>query len=273
MELIILTDLKSNIESKFIRMKILLSPAKSLDFESKIPAKTHSIPNFLDEAERINKLLKKKSARSLAKLMGISDNLSQLNYDRNQDWSAPFTTQNARQAIYAFNGDVYRGLDIESLPVDKVRNLQNSLRIISGLYGLLKPLDLIQPYRLEMGTKFKVGSHKYLYAFWKPKITEELNKELEDDELCINLASNEYFKAIDTKKLKVPVINVAFKDLKNGKYMTIMTYAKLARGYMTRYIAERSAKSINDLKGFDYEGYGYSEELSNEKENKLVFIR
>lgn len=252
-------------------MKLVLSPAKSLDFESQLPTAKSTEAQFLEESVRLNKLLKKKSAKSLSKLMGISDALGQLNYERNQSWQLPFTKDNARPAIYAFSGDVYRGLDAYTIPKEKINTLQNTVRIISGLYGLLKPTDLIQPYRLEMGTKFPVGKNKNLYEFWKKQITNALNDELEDDELFLNLASNEYFKAIDTKILKVPVITASFKDFKNGEYKTIMTYAKLARGYMTRYIVDTDAKTLDDLKGFDYEGYNYSEPMSSKDD--LVFIR
>ncbi|MCB0458070.1 MAG: peroxide stress protein YaaA [Flavobacteriaceae bacterium] len=252
-------------------MKIVLSPAKSLDFESPLPTSKYTEAAFLQDSEKLNALLKKKSAKSLSKLMSISDALGQLNYERNQEWSLPFTTQNARPAVYAFSGDVYRGLDIYTLPKEKIALMQDSVRILSGLYGVLKPLDLIQPYRLEMGTRISVGKNKNLYDFWKKKITQKLNEELEDDEIFVNLASNEYFKAIDTKLLKVPVITPVFKDFKNGEYKTIMTFAKLARGYMTRYILDTKAKTLDDLKGFNYEGYHYSEPMSNEKE--LVFIR
>ncbi|WOD42606.1 peroxide stress protein YaaA [Hwangdonia lutea] len=252
-------------------MKLVLSPAKSLDFESKIPTQHSTEACFLKQAERLNKLLKKKSAKSLSKLMKISDNLGQLNYERNQNWQLPFTKDNARQAIYAFSGDVYRGLDAYTIPKENIEKLENTVRIISGLYGLLKPTDLIQPYRLEMGTKFPVGKNKNLYEFWRKSITKALNDELEDDELFLNLASNEYFKAIDTKALKVPVITANFKDFKNGEYKTIMTFAKLARGYMTRYIIDTNAKTLDDLKAFNYEGYNFSEPMSTETE--LVFIR
>ncbi|MFC0606034.1 peroxide stress protein YaaA [Winogradskyella pulchriflava] len=252
-------------------MKLVLSPAKSLDFETKLPTTKTSEGCFLAEAERLNKLLKKKSAKSLSKLMSISDNLGQLNYERNQEWQLPFTKDNARQALYAFSGDVYRGIDAYTIDTKKLDKVQDTVRIISGLYGVLKPLDLIQPYRLEMGTKIPVGKNKNLYEFWKKKVTQALNDELEDDELFLNLASNEYFKAIDTKTLKVPVVTANFKDLKNGEYKTIMTYAKLARGYMTRYIIDIDAKTIDDVKGFNYEGYGFSEDLSSE--NELVFTR
>ena len=252
-------------------MKLVLSPAKSLNFESELPTSVTTEACFLNEAERLNKLLKKKSARSLSKLMSISNNLGQLNYERNQYWQLPFTKENARSAIYAFSGDVYRGLDAYNIPKEKLNILQDSVRIISGLYGLLKPLDLIQPYRLEMGTKFPVGKNKNLYEFWRKKVTQSLNDELEDNELFLNLASNEYFKAIETKALKVPVITASFKDFKNGEYKMIMTFAKLARGYMTRYIIDTNAKTIDDLKAFNYEGYAFSESMSSKTE--LVFIR
>lgn len=252
-------------------MKLVLSPAKSLDFESKLPTTKTSEACFLAEAERINKLLKKKSAKSLSKLMSISPALGQLNYERNQEWTLPFTKENARQALYAFSGDVYRGIDAYTIDNTKLDFVQDTVRIISGLYGLLKPLDLIQPYRLEMGTKFPVGKNKNLYEFWKKQITKSLNEELKDGEFLLNLASNEYFKAIDTKALNVPVITATFKDFKNGEYKTIMTYAKLARGFMTRYIVDTEAKTLDDLKGFNYEGYNYSEPMSSASE--LVFIR
>lgn len=252
-------------------MKLVLSPAKSLDFESKIPIDQATEACFLKQSERINGLLKKQSPKNLSKLMKISDNLGQLNYQRNQDWQLPFTKDNARQAIYAFSGDVYRGLDAYNIPKDKIETLQNTVRIISGLYGLLKPTDLIQPYRLEMGTKFPVGKNKNLYEFWRKTITQALNDELEDGELFLNLASNEYFKAIDTKALKVPVITANFKDFKNGEYKIIAFYAKAARGLMARYIIDTNAKTLDDLKAFNYEGYNFSQPMSTETE--LVFIR
>ncbi|HLV40424.1 peroxide stress protein YaaA [Xanthomarina sp.] len=252
-------------------MKLVLSPAKSLDFETKLPTSKTSESLFLSDSERINKLLKKKSAKSLSELMKISDNLAHLNYERNQEWQLPFTKNNARPAVYAFNGDVYRGLDIYSLDVKKLDKLQDTVRILSGLYGVLKPLDLIQPYRLEMGTKFPIGKNKNLYEFWKKKVTQTLNNELEDNELFLNLASNEYFKAIDTKSLKVPVIDIDFKELKNGDYKTIGIYAKLARGLITRYIIDNNAKTLDDIKGFNLENYRFHGQLS--KENSLVFTR
>ncbi|MFG6686427.1 peroxide stress protein YaaA [Mariniflexile sp. HNIBRBA6329] len=252
-------------------MKLVLSPAKSLDFETQLPTAQFSEPQFLDQSERLNKLLKKKSAKSLSKLMSISDALGQLNYERNQEWQLPFTQDNARPAMYAFSGEVYRGLDAYTIPQEKIETVQNTVRILSGLYGLLKPLDLIQPYRLEMGTKFPVGKNKNLYAFWQKTIAKALNEELENGELFLNLASNEYFKAIDVKALKVPVITANFKDFKNGEYKMIMTFAKQARGLMARYVIDTDAKTIDDIKAFNYEGYNYSEPMSTETE--LVFIR
>ncbi|MGA1226691.1 MAG: peroxide stress protein YaaA [Tamlana sp.] len=252
-------------------MKLVLSPAKSLDFETELPIKQHTEAQFLKQSKQLNKILKKKSAKSLSKLMSISDALGQLNYERNQLWDLPFNTYNARPAVYAFNGDVYRGLDAYTIPNEKIDKLQNTVRILSGLYGLLKPTDLIQPYRLEMGTKMPVGTKKNLYEFWKKDITKALNEELDKDELFVNLASNEYFKAIDTKALKVPVVNVEFKDFKNGEYKIISFFAKEARGLMARYIIDTDAESIDDLKGFNYGGYNFSEPMS--KESELVFIR
>lgn len=252
-------------------MKLVISPAKSLNFDHKLPTDISTEADFLKQAERLNKVVRKKSAKNLSELMHISDALGQLNYQRNQDWALPFTKDNARQAIYTFNGDVYRGIDAYSIPEDKLEALQNTVRIISGLYGVLKPFDLMQAYRLEMGTKLPVGTKKNLYEFWKETITKALNEELEDDELFLNLASNEYFKAIDVKALKVPVVTAIFKNFKNGEYKMIATYAKLARGLMTRFVIDTNAKTIEDLKGFNYENYRYDEQLSTKIE--LVFTR
>ena len=252
-------------------MKIIISPAKSLNFESNSPITEYTQPILLQYAEQLNKILKKKSARVLSKLMSISDNLGSLNYERNQEWNLPFTAQNAKQAIFAFTGEVYRGLDVNTIPKQKVAQLQDKLRILSGQYGLLKPLDLMQAYRLEMSTKLKIGKKSNLYQFWGSTITEELNKELETDELFINLASNEYFKVIKPKELKVPIITPIFKDLKNGEYKTIMTFAKLARGQMVRYIIENDINTLEGLKGFNIGGYGFDANMSTETE--LMFTR
>lgn len=252
-------------------MKIVISPAKSLNFESQAPTQTYSQPIFLKQAERLSKILKKKSARSLSKLMSISPALGQLNFERNQNWHLPFTPENAKQAVFAFTGEVYRGLDAYSLEADKIDVLQDKLRIISGQYGILKPLDLMQAYRLEMGTKIKIGTKTNLYKFWDQQITKALNEEMNEDELFVNLASKEYFKAIQPKLLKVPVVTPVFKDFKNGEYKVIMTFAKLARGLMVRYILDNDVNTLEELKGFDSQGYGFDENLSTDTE--LVFTR
>lgn len=252
-------------------MKIVISPAKSLNLDQKLPTTQHTESSFLKESRQIHKVLKEQSPKVLSELMSISDKLANLNWQRNQDWKTPFTTQNARPAVYTFDGDVYTGLDAYTIPVDKLDKLQDSLRILSGLYGYLKPLDLMQAYRLEMGTKLPIGESKNLYEFWKVTITNSLNKELKNEELFINLASNEYFSAVDVKALKVPVITPEFKDYKDGKLKIISFYAKKARGLMVRYILDTNAETLDDLKGFNYEGYQFDANLS--KENNLVFTR
>jgi cytoplasmic iron level regulating protein YaaA (DUF328/UPF0246 family) len=252
-------------------MKIVISPAKSLNYEKEVPTTFFSEAQYLKEASNIQKVLKKKTPKDLMQLMDISENLAALNWQRNQQWQTPFTPDNSRQAIYAFDGDVYTGLDVYSLPLEKNELLQNQLRILSGLYGLLKPFDLIQPYRLEMGTSIAVGTSKNLYEYWKKTITKSLNDELKEGELFINLASNEYFSAIDVKALKVPVITPDFKDYKEGKLKMISFFAKKARGMMARYILDTNAQTIEDIKGFNYEGYAFDASLS--KANKLVFTR
>lgn len=252
-------------------MKIVISPAKSLNYEKTVPVTTHTEPQFLKQAATIQNTLKKKKPNQLSELMDISAKLAELNWQRNQDWHLPFTTENARQAVYAFDGDVYTGLDVYTLTEDKVNALQDKLRILSGLYGLLKPLDLMQAYRLEMGTAMPVGKNKNLYEFWKKTITKALNDELQKDELFLNLASNEYFSAVDAKALKVPVVTPEFKDYKDGKLKMISFFAKKARGLMVRYIIDTNAETLDDLKGFNYEGYAFDANLS--KGNTLVFTR
>ncbi len=253
-------------------MKIVISPAKSLDFESKLPTQKFSQPLFLEEAQKLNKVLAKKKPRALSKLMGISNNLAELNWERNQKFSTPFDATNARPAIYAFNGDVYQGLDAHTISDDKLDRLQDILRILSGLYGVLKPLDLMQPYRLEMGTQLKMGRKKNLYEFWKKQLTEHLNNELKKDELFLNLASNEYFGAVDEKKLKVPVITPIFKDWKNDKLKVISFFAKKARGSMVRYIIDTNARTLDDIRGFNLDDYIFSREHTL-REDQPVFIR
>ena len=252
-------------------MKIVISPAKSLDYETSIPTKQFTQGIFLNEAAKINSVLKKKSPKQLSALMSVSPNLGELNWQRNQEWALPFDMDNARQAIFAFKGEVYIGLDAYSLPLTQLEILQNKLRILSGQYGLLKPLDLMQPYRLEMGTKLKVANKENLYQYWGTRITEELNKELADNELFINLASTEYFKAVKPALLKVPVITPVFKDLKDGKLKVIAFFAKKARGLMVRFIIDHQVETTEDLKKFNYEGYAFDANLSTE--NELVFTR
>jgi len=197
--------------------------------------------------------------------------LSELNYERNQNWEIPFTSLNSKQAVYSFTGEVFRAIDVNSLKENKIPLLQDQLRILSGLYGLLKPLDLIQPYRLEMGTKLKIGETENLYKFWGDTIAIALNEELQENELLINLASSEYFKVINQKILKTVMITPVFKDFKNGQYKTVMTFAKRARGLMVRYIIENNLTSIEELKGFNLENYRFSNELSFG--NELMFTR
>ena len=252
-------------------MKILLSPAKSLDFKSELPTNKTSSICFEKEAQYLNSILKSKNPKELSDLMSISSKIADLNYERNHNWSLPFTQANARQAVYAFSGDVYRGLDAYSIDDSKIDFLQNSVRIISGLYGLIKPLDLIQPYRLEMGTKLAFDSNKNLYDYWRKKITEQLNLELDDKEPILNLASNEYYKAIDTKVIKSDIYSANFKQLKNGEFKTIAIFSKKARGMMTRFIIDNNISDISDIKSFDYDGYMFNDNLSSEK--NLIFTR
>ncbi|MDG2194547.1 MAG: peroxide stress protein YaaA [Polaribacter sp.] len=252
-------------------MKIIISPAKSLDFETPVETSLYSQPQFLEQSVKLNKKLKTLSRKKLSEFMGISPALADLNYERNQSWKLPFTTNNAKQAIYAFTGEVFRGVDVHTLAADKLPLLQDRLRILSGLYGLLKPLDLIQAYRLEMGKKLKVGRTENLYKFWGDQLTNALNNELEEGELFVNLASSEYFKAVRQKGLKVPMITPVFKDFKNGQYKTIMTFAKKARGLMVRYIIDNDVETIEGLKGFDVDRYRFSEKMSTE--TALVFTR
>jgi len=252
-------------------MKLVISPAKSLDFTRSLPTESNSKACFLREAESLNNILRDKSPQELSELMSISSSLGELNYQRNNSWKLPFNSSNSRQAIYAFNGDVYKGIDAYSISEDKIKLMQDTVRIISGLYGLLKPLDLIQPYRLEMGTKMPIGSNKNLYEFWRRKLTDSINQELKNGEVFLNLASNEYIKAIDTKVLKSPMITANFKQLKDGNYKTIAIFSKKARGLMTRYIIDNNINSIEELKGFNSDSYLFSEVLSTDKE--LVFTR
>ena len=251
-------------------MKILVSPAKSLNFEDKVQTSINSKPLFHNDAIKINSELKKESIESLCDLMGISSKLGELNWTRNQDFTKD--SNYSKQAIFAFNGDVYDGLDINSLDNDKHQLVNNVIRILSGLYGILKPFDHIKPYRLEMGTKFSINGNKNLYDFWKSKVTNQLKSELAEDELIVNLASNEYFSVINSKKVSNKIISPQFKDYKNGTLKIISFYAKKARGLMSRFIIDNNVKSVNEILSFDSGGYSYSKKDTTD-ELKPVFIR
>lgn len=254
-------------------MKLVISPAKTLDFESAPVTKTHSNPSFLANSQQLIDQLKELSQADVASLMKLSDKLAALNVARFGSWEPPFTPENAKQAILAFKGDVYTGLDAEHFSEDDFSFAQDHMRILSGLYGLLKPLDLIQPYRLEMGTKFANSRGKNLYEFWDMLLTDTLNKEFsnEKEPVLINLASNEYFKAIKVKSLQAEIITPVFKDWKNGQYKMISFYAKKARGLMAAYIIKNRLKDPEQLKCFDSEGYYFSQEQSTG--NEWVFLR
>ncbi|MGS2723559.1 peroxide stress protein YaaA [Porticoccus sp. GXU_MW_L64] len=254
-------------------MHIIISPAKTLDFETPAVANKHSQAEFLASSAKLIGELRQLAPQDISALMKVSDKIGQLNYDRFQSWKRPFTEKNAKQALLAFKGDVYTGLDAESFTQHDFNWAQKHLRILSGLYGLLKPLDLIQPYRLEMGTKFANKGGKNLYEFWGDTLTDVLNKELatEKKPVLINLASNEYFKAVNTKSLNAEIITPAFKDYKNGQYKMISFYAKKARGLMSAYIIKNRLNNPDDIKNFDTAGYYFSPEQS--KGNNWVFLR
>ncbi|MDX1799459.1 MAG: peroxide stress protein YaaA [Marinobacter sp.] len=253
-------------------MLMVISPAKTLDYESPLATSDHTQPAFLEDARELIDQLKELEPHQISNLMGISDKLGQLNAERYQSWHTPFTPNNARQAVLAFKGDVYTGLDAESFSDDDFEFAQNHLRILSGLYGLLRPLDLMQPYRLEMGTRFANHRGKDLYAFWGNTLTSALNELLmKDDKVLINLASNEYFRSVQARHLDARVVTPQFKDWKNGQYKMISFYAKKARGLMCRYAIQNRITQVSDLKGFNLAGYAFSEEQSSG--DQWVFLR
>ncbi len=254
-------------------MLMVISPAKTLDYTSPLATETFTQPRFLEQSSQLIEVLRKLSPSELAELMKLSDKLAGLNVARFTEWQPDFTLENARQAILAFKGDVYTGLDAQTLSADDFNYAQQHLRILSGLYGVLRPLDLMQPYRLEMGTKLDNAQGKNLYEFWGTRITESLNQCLAENktDTVLNLASNEYFKAVKPKQLAGTLINVDFKDLKNGQYKIISFYAKKARGLMARYVIQHKIDSVEALKNFNEQGYYYSAEQS--KPNHLVFLR
>lgn len=253
-------------------MLMVISPAKTLDYESPLATEQFSQPDFLDDACELVDQLKTLEPHQISNLMHISDKLGQLNAERFQSWRLPFAPDNARQAILAFKGDVYTGLAAETFCEADFEFAQKHLRMLSGLYGILKPLDLMQPYRLEMGTRFENHRGKDLYAFWGDKITDELNRLLAaDDGVLVNLASNEYFRSVRKKSLNGRLVTPQFKDWKNGQYKMISFYAKKARGLMCRYAIENRITQADDLKGFDLEGYRFSIEQSDA--DNWVFLR
>lgn len=253
-------------------MKILISPAKSID-EKALKSSVSTIPIFQNEAQKIVKNLRNSKVEDLKKLMSISEDLAQLNWKRYKNWKKSTSEDQALiTAGFAFSGEVYRGLDLSSLSEKELEIANKDLRILSGLYGILKPSDLIYPYRLEMGTRFSpIEDQKNLYEFWKDKIAKTLKKELEKDEVIVNLASNEYFKAVDIQQLKNRIITPVFKEFKNGKFTIVMMYAKHARGSMARYLIQNQLTNIEELKLYNIDGYSFDSNQSNE--NEWVFVR
>jgi cytoplasmic iron level regulating protein YaaA (DUF328/UPF0246 family) len=252
-------------------MKIITSPAKLMNVENSTNLLRASTPKFIAQAEFIHSYLRHKSPKYLSELMEISSKLADENWERNQKWKPKPTAKESTPAMYAFTGEVYRGLDAKTLDKDAVDYLQKNYRILSGLYGLLKPSDKVMLYRLEMGRPFKFDDYNNLYEFWRDKITEQLNAELKKNEILLNLASQEYFKVIDRKKIANPIIDFEFYELKQGKLKTIVVYTKHARGMVVRFCACTNARTLNDVKAFNYEGYRIDEEKSTDI--KLVFTR
>ena len=255
-------------------MITLLSPAKTLDYESPLPVKDFSIPENLRQSKQLIKELRKKDPQDLSDLMGLSEKLANLNFERNMNWEPPVKhSDDIRQAIFAFKGDVYTGLSAYSLKKSDINFLDKHVRILSGLYGILKPLDLMSPYRLEMGTKLETSEGKDLYEFWGQEITNSINESIfsHKSKYILNLASVEYFSSVKKDLLNGEVISPVFKDYKNGKYKIISFFAKKARGSMTRYLVENRIDSPKDISGFDYDGYKYSK--SESTEYSPVFLR
>lgn len=257
-------------------MLIVISPAKTLDYESPTPLLAEletSQPDFLKESAALIRELRRLSPQQVSSLMKISDKLGVLNYDRFQQWKRPFTAKNARPALLAFKGDVYAGLEAQTMGKPDFNFARRHLRILSGLYGLLRPLDLMRPYRLEMGTKLQNARGKNLYAFWGDRITKALNEQLKSlkSKQLVNLASNEYFNSVQPELLEAEIITPHFKDLKNGRYKMISFFAKKARGAMSRWAIDRRVKKAVELKNFDVAGYRYNAEMSSD--NDWVFTR
>ncbi len=248
-------------------MLIVISPAKTLNMDAEVSVDFHSTPKYLEKSQQLINRLKKKSTKKLEELMGVSTQLAQLNYERFQQWHYPYQSFESKQAVFAFRGDVYTGLDIDTFSSGQLVNAQDHLRIISGLYGVLKPMDLILPYRLEMGTPLSIGKKKNLYEFWGNLITDDIKKAIaeQNDDILINLASNEYYKSIDKKNLDAQIITPIFKDFKNGQYKMISFFAKKARGMMSKFILKNKLTNVEDLKHFEEDGYFFNDKLSTEK--------
>jgi len=250
-------------------MILVISPAKALDYETPPTTATFTQPDFLDQSAELIDILREKSPAQIAELMSLSDQLSSLNVARYASWSRPFAADNAKQALLAFNGDVYEGLDATSLTEADLAWAQDHLRILSGLYGVLRPLDLMQAYRLEMGTRLASPRGKNLYEFWGERITDELNRLLAREEdagrerVLVNLASDEYFKSVKPKKLKGRIVTPVFEDWKGGRYKIISFYAKRARGLMSRYVITKRIDEVEALQGFDAEGYAFAADASD----------
>jgi hypothetical protein len=252
-------------------MLVVISPAKKLDENCDLDViSKFTVPPYLESSKKIIKALRGYSADNLSKLMNTSEKISELNYKRNIKWSLPFNKSNSLQALLMFKGDVYKGISVKDFNKDDFLFAKKSLRILSGLYGILKPLDLIQPYRLEMGTQLKIGKHRNLYDFWGDEITNILNNDKNNDYL-INLASVEYFKSINVDNLKSKLINVSFKEKRDGKYKIIAIYSKRARGLMSRYIIKNKIIDPKSLKKFNLEDYKFNKTLSSDSD--LVFTR
>lgn len=254
-------------------MLIVISPAKTLDYETPPKTKVFTTPDYLEHSQRLINRLRNFSSLDISDLMKVSAKIADLNFDRYESWKLPFTQKNAKQAILAFKGDVYTGLDASTFKTNDFKFAQNHLRVLSGLYGLLRPLDLMQPYRLEMGSKLKTDQGKNLYEFWGGDITQGLNEQLKKikSDILINLASNEYFKSVRPKELNAEIITPAFKEFKNGDYKMIGIYAKKARGLLSRYIILNKLNDPEDIKSFSEDGYRFNKKLS--KDNNWVFTR
>lgn len=252
-------------------MKIITSPAKLMNVENTTSFLKSTTPPFIKDAAHIQSYLKKKDPKFLQDLMEISPKLADENWERNQKWTDHPTAKESAPALFAFVGEVYRGLDAKTLDKTAVDYLQKNYRILSGLYGLLKPSDKIMLYRLEMGRNFEFENYPNLYSYWRQKLTDQLNSELKKKDLILNLASNEYIKALDRKQLNAPVIDFDFYQWKDGKLKTIVVYTKHARGLMVRFCAQTKAQTLNEVKAFNLEGYLLDEERSTAE--KLVFVR